>query len=121
MNLALWAIQALLALVFVAAGAMKLTRSHEDLTVATPALADLDLKLIRLIGTLEVLGAVGVVVPWLLDVAPWLTPLAAVGLVLTMVGAALTHIRRGEWPNVAANVVLLILALFLAWGRWTAL
>lgn len=120
MNIALWAVQVLLALVFAAAGTMKLTRSHEDITAATPALGDLDLKRIRLIGAVEVLGAVGLVLPWLLGVALWLTPLAALGLALTMVGAAITHLRRGEGANVAVNAVLFALALFVAWGRWMA-
>ena len=121
MNIALWAAQALLALVFAAAGGMKLTRPPGDVRASIPAVADFGDGTLRLIGLLEVLGALGVVLPWGLGVAPWLTPLAALGLALTMVGAALTHLRRGEVPNVAMNAVLLGLALFVAWGRWAAL
>lgn len=120
-SIALWAAQILLALVFAAGGAMKLTRSHEDVAASTPALGDLAPGPVRGIGLLEVLGAVGLVLPWRLGVAPWLAPLAALGLALTMVGAAVTHLRRGEGPNVAVNAVLLALALFVAWGRWAAL
>ena len=121
MNLALWVAQAFLALVFAAAGGMKLTRPPADVRASIPAVADFGDGTLRLIGLLEVLGALGVVLPWALGVAPWLTPLAALGLGATMVGAALTHLRRGEWSSVAMNAVLLGLALFVAWGRWAAL
>jgi hypothetical protein len=53
-----------------------------------------------------------------LGIAPVLVPLAAVGLVLLMVGAAITHVRRKELPLVAVNVVLLALAAVVAWGRF---
>jgi uncharacterized membrane protein YfcA len=52
-----------------------------------------------------------------LHIAPILVPLAAVGLILVMAGAAVVHSRRHELPNVAINVVLLLLAAFVAWGR----
>jgi hypothetical protein len=64
------------------------------------------------------LGAIGLIVPPLVHIAPILTPLAASGLVLTMIGAIVTHARRGEFPNVAINVVLAIMATVVAWGRF---
>ena len=64
------------------------------------------------------LGAIGLILPAVLDVAPVLVPVAAVGLALVMVGAATTHLRRKETPMVVLNVVLLALALFVAWGRF---
>jgi hypothetical protein len=64
------------------------------------------------------LGAVGVVLPALTGILPWLTPIAATGLVLTMIGAALTHLRRGEYPNIIANMVLLTLAVVVVFGRF---
>jgi hypothetical protein len=76
---------------------------------------------VRLIGTLEVLGAVGLVLPALTGALPWLTPLAAAGLVLLMIGAALTHLRRTEYGNIAVNAVLLILAAFVVYGRFFVL
>jgi hypothetical protein len=53
-----------------------------------------------------------------LDIAPVLVPLAALGLVLTMIGAAIVHGRRGETPAIAVNAVLLILAAVVVWGRF---
>jgi hypothetical protein len=64
------------------------------------------------------LGAAGLILPAATGIAPWLTPLAGLGLVLTMVGAALTHARRGEYSNIGTNIVLLVLAAFVAYGRW---
>jgi uncharacterized membrane protein YphA (DoxX/SURF4 family) len=70
-----------------------------------------------MIGILEVLGSVGLILPALTKILPILTPLAAVGLTLTMVGAAITHFRRSEYPNIIMNLVLMAMALFVAYGR----
>ena len=71
---------------------------------------------IRLIGLAEILGAIGLVLPAAVHIAPILVPLAAVGLALVMAGAAAVHARRKEAPMVAMNAVLLVLAVFVAWG-----
>jgi DoxX-like family len=73
---------------------------------------------VKVIGALEVLAAIGLVLPAALDVVPVLVPLAAVGLVALMIGAAVTHARRRETPMIAVNVVLLVLAVVVAWGRF---
>jgi DoxX-like family len=74
----------------------------------------------RTVGLLEVLGALGLVLPGALGVAPLLTPLAAVGLALTMIGAIVTHVRMGETDRLAVPIVLLALTLFLAIERFGA-
>ncbi|MFJ1811122.1 MULTISPECIES: DoxX family protein [unclassified Streptomyces] len=120
MNVALWAVAALLALVFLGAGAAKLAQPKEKLT-ASPNMAwatDFSPGAIKAIGLLEVLAAIGLVLPAAVDIAPGLVPLAASGLALTMFGAAVTHSRRGEAQSVVVNVVLLALAVFVAWGRF---
>jgi hypothetical protein len=76
---------------------------------------------VHIIGALEVLGAIGLVLPALTGILPWLTPLAALGLVLTMIGAALTHLRRSEYSVIPVPAVLLILAAFVAYGRFFVL
>lgn len=119
MNIALWIVQALLALAFAAAGVMKLAQPMDAIRERLPYVDDFNAGTIRLIGLLELLGAVGLVLPWGLGVAPWLTPLAALGLALTMVGAAVVHLRRRE--PVVVNGVLFALAAFVAWARWAAL
>jgi len=120
MNIALWVVQILLALAFAAAGTMKLTQPKSKLQ-ANPNMgwtSDFSEGMIKTIGALEVLGAIGLILPWALDIAPVLTPLAAVGLVLLMLGAAVTHARRKETQPIVINVVLGALALFVAVGRF---
>ena len=73
---------------------------------------------IKMIGALEALAALGLILPAALDIIPVLVPLAAVGLVLVMIGAAVTHARRKETQAIAMNVVLLAVAAFVAWGRF---
>lgn len=119
MNLALWIVAGVLAFVFAGSGAMKLVVPKEKLVAAGQGwAADVDANAIRGIGAAEVLGAVGLIVPALVHILPIFVPLAAVGLGLTMIGAIVTHARRKEYPNVVVNLVLLALALFVAWGRF---
>jgi VIT1/CCC1 family predicted Fe2+/Mn2+ transporter len=70
------------------------------------------------IGALEVLGAIGLILPAALDIVPLLVPIAATGLALLMLGAAATHGRRKEPQMIVANLVLFALAAFVAWGRF---
>ena len=121
MGVALWVIQGLLAVAFLGAGAMKLSQPKEKLAQNMGWVEDFSQPAVRLIGAVEVLGAIGLVLPALTGVLSWLTPLAALGLVLTMIGAALTHLRRKEYGNIAVNVVLLVLAAFVAYGRFFVL
>ena len=118
MGIALWVIQGLLAVAFLGAGASKLSQPKEKLLKNMAWVEDFSQPAVRLIGAAEVLGAIGVVVPALTGIVPWLTPLAALGLVLLMVGAALTHLRRKEYSNIAINAALLVLAAFVAYGRF---
>ena len=85
MNVALWIVQALLALLFLFAGGMKLVMPIEELTKQMPLA--LPGWFIRFIGVVEVLGALGLILPWLTGIRPGLTPLAAAGLVILMAGA----------------------------------
>ena len=120
-NEAIWIAQVLLALLFLAAGFMKLTQPREKLSQQMGWVNDFSPSTVKAIGALEVLGALGLVLPALTGILPLLTPLAAVGLVLTMIGAIATHVRRNEvMPIVIVNVVLLLLAAFVAYGRFVA-
>jgi uncharacterized membrane protein YphA (DoxX/SURF4 family) len=114
MNLALWIIQVLLALLFLFAGAMKLIMPIEEMTqqIAMPGL------FLRFIGVCEVLGGLGLVLPWLVGIRPGLTPLAAVGLVIIMIGATATTIIIGQIAASMLPLVVGLLCLFVAYGRW---
>ncbi|MFC5290478.1 DoxX family protein [Actinokineospora guangxiensis] len=119
MDTVLWVIAWVLAAVFLGGGLAKVVQPREKLVAMGLAWAeDFSPGMIRLIGVLEVLAAIGLVLPALLDIAPVFVPLAAVGLVLVMAGAIVVHVRRKEMPQVAANVVLLALAAVVAWGRF---
>ena len=117
MNIALWIVQALLAIAFLMAGGMKLMQPKEKLAERMAWVEDFSQNTIRGIGLLEVLGAIGLILPWALTIVPELTGFAAIGLVLTMIGAAVTHLRRGETQMIVPNVVLGLLAAFVAYGR----
>ena len=75
---------------------------------------------VKAIGALEVLAAIGLIVPAALDIAPDLGPFAGVGLIVLMLGAAVTHLRCNETQMVLVNVVLIALAASVAWGRFAA-
>ena len=118
MNTVLWILQALLALAFLAAGAMKLSQPKEKLEANMPWVSDASAPMVRFVGTVEVLGALGLILPAATGVATALTPLAAVGLGLVMVGAVVTHARRKEPQSIIVNLVLLAIAVVIAWGRF---
>lgn len=117
MNVALWIAQVLLAVVYGMAGAMKLTRPRLALAGQQRWVEDFTDAQVKGIGVLEILAVIGLIVPPLLHVGTFLTPLAAIGVILLMTGAAITHLRRGEPANAAGNLVLLLLAAFVAIGR----
>ena len=119
MNVFLWILAASLAAVFVGTGVLKLARTRDQLAaMGQHWVEDFGQGTIRAIGILELLGAVGLVVPPLVGVAPVLAPVAASGLVLLMAGATATHARRAEWGNAAGTLVLLVMAAVVAWGRF---
>lgn len=118
MNIALWIVQILLAGLFAAAGAMKSTQPKEKLKANLPWVDDFSASTVKLIGVVEVLAALGLILPWATDIAPVLTPLAATGLAVVMVLASVVHIRRKELQGVGFNVILLALSLFVAIGRF---
>src|SRR5688572_16471452 len=120
MNTGIWIVQVLLAVAFALAGASKLMQPYDALTKRMAWVTDLPVAAIRVIGALELAGAIGLILPGLTGIMPWLTPLAAVGLGLTMVGAMGLHIRRTEYSHVVTNAVLLALAVFVAYGRFVA-
>lgn len=120
MNITLWIITALLAIAFLAAGSGKLIKSREQLAeMGMTYVEDFSDGQIKTIGALEVLGAIGLIVPAFIGGLQWLVPLAATGLTLTMVGAIITHVRRKE--GFIPALVLGIVAAFVAVGRfWVA-
>ena len=118
MNAMLWAAQALLAAGFASSGATKYARSRAQLHERYPWVEDFSDRTVKLIGTAELLGAIGLLLPPLLDIAPWLAALAAASLAAMMALAGLTHLRRNEPPGIAVTLALAAIAVFVAWGRF---
>jgi uncharacterized membrane protein YphA (DoxX/SURF4 family) len=102
MNVALWIAQALLALIFLFAGGMKLVMPIEELTAQMPMPG----LLVRLIGVVEVLGGLGVILPWLTGIRPGLTPLAAAGLVIIMIGATVVTLMIADMAMALIPIVV---------------
>ncbi len=118
MNIILWIVQGLLALMFLMAGAMKLSKPKNELREKLGDWVDQysDIS-IKLIGLAELLGAIGLILPMAMDFFPALTPLAAIGLAITMVGAMKVHYDRKEKSKVMTNIVLMLLAVLVVIGR----
>jgi hypothetical protein len=118
-NIVLWIVAGVLAAAFLASGLMKISQPKKKLAEFgmgwTEEFSD---GAVKGIGVLEVLGALGLILPAALDILPILVPIAATGLALVMLGAAITHARRKESQMIVVNVVLLALAAFVAWGRF---
>jgi hypothetical protein len=119
MNIVLWIVQVLLALLFLLAGGTKLVMSIEAMrAMGPPDQILLPGLFIRFIGVCEVLGAIGLILPGLLRIRPGLTPLAAAGLLIIMIGATVISVAG---PGIGAGVVPFVttlLAAFVAYGRW---
>ena len=114
MNLILWIAQGVLAAVFLFSGGMKFVMSIEDMTQQMPIPG----WLLRFIGVCEVLGALGLILPWFTRIRPGLTPLAAAGLVIIMIGATVTTLTTGNMATALIPLVVGVLAAFVAYGRW---
>jgi uncharacterized membrane protein len=118
-DVVLWIIAGVLAAAFLASGLMKVLQPRKKLAAAGMGwVEDFSDGAVKGIGVLEVLGAIGLVLPAALDIAPVLVPIAATGLALVMVGAMVTHARRHEPQVIVVNVVLFVLAALVAWGRF---
>jgi hypothetical protein len=119
MNTLLMALSVLLAATYAVTGSSKLVASRERL-LAVPGMGwveDVPLLRVRLVGALEIAGALGIIVPWATGILPLLTPLAAWGLAAVQVGGIWTHLSRGEREHLWLNVLLLVAAVVVAVGR----
>jgi uncharacterized membrane protein YphA (DoxX/SURF4 family) len=119
MNILLWILQALLALLFLFAGGTKLFLSLETMkAMGSPNQILLPGLLIRFLGVVEVLGALGLILPGLLRIKPGLTPLAAAGLTIIMIGAVALTIAGDGVSAAIVPFVTGLLTAFVAYGRW---
>jgi hypothetical protein len=117
-NTVLWIVAGLLALVMLGSGGMKIVRPTQALRPSMGWIDDFPSGSHKIIGTLEVLAALGLILPPALGIAAILAPIAATGLAIIMIGALLVHVRRRETQPLPIVVILLLLSVFVAWGRF---
>lgn len=116
MNVVLWILQVLLALLFLFAGVTKFVFSVEEMNAQAPVV--LPGLLLHFIGLCEVLGGLGLILPSLLRIQPRLTPLAAVGLAIITAGATVITLQGPMKAGAAFPFIVCLLCLFVAYGRW---
>jgi hypothetical protein len=118
MSALLWVLQIVLALTFLPLGVLNVSRSRARLMPVAPWVEDFPESVVTTIGVLEILGAVGVVLPGVLGTWPVLVPLAATGLAILMIGAIVEHLTRRELDQLSAPAALLVAATAVAIGRF---
>jgi uncharacterized membrane protein YphA (DoxX/SURF4 family) len=118
MNVVIWIVQGLLAAMFLVSGGSKLVTPEPKLKERMTWIDSYPKNSARYIGTVEVLAAIGLILPAATKIAPVLTPLAATGLVIVMVGATITHLRLNEAKATPITIVLALLSLFVAITRF---
>jgi uncharacterized membrane protein YphA (DoxX/SURF4 family) len=116
MKIALWIAQGLLAAIFLFAGGVKLIMPIEEMLKQMPI--PLPGWFVRFTGIVELLGALGLILPWLLRIRLGLTPLAAAGLVIVMIGATAYNLAAGDVASALITLVVGLLCAFVAYGRW---
>jgi uncharacterized membrane protein len=121
MNITLWIASGLLAAMYLMAFGNKTFGNKATLDTKLPWAEDYSAGTVKFIGIVEGLGALGLILPWLTGILPVLTPIAAAGLVVVQVLAMVVHVRRGETKALPMNLILLLLALFIAVFRFAAL
>lgn len=116
MNILLWILQVLLALLFLFAGSMKFILPVEEMNRQAPIA--FSGWFLHFIGACEIAGGLGLVLPGLLRVKPWLTPLAAAGLLIIVIGATVITLLPGTYAAALVPFVAALLSAFVAYGRW---
>jgi hypothetical protein len=115
MEIAYWIVAGLLAAFYLYAGGKKVAQSQEQLQPMMGWVDRVPMPLVRLIGSLEILGALGLILPPLTGIAVGLAIAAAVGLLLIQVGGIVLHVSRGEARLIGLNIALLAAAAVLIW------
>ncbi|GAB2727141.1 DoxX family protein [Kitasatospora kifunensis] len=114
MNTAYWIVAGLLALFYLYGGGVKVVRSREQLRPMMAWVDSTPMPAVRAIGTVEVLGAIGLLLPPLTGIAPWLAPAAAIGFIVLQIGATRVHLRRAD-RQITLNITLLLAAAVVSW------
>jgi hypothetical protein len=115
-NISLWVAQIILSVLMLMGTVMKFM-PIEKISAMMPWTGQLPAIVVRLLGLIDLLGAIGLILPALLNIKPQLTVWAAIGIILLMLCAIVFHVSRGEASVIGFNILIVALALFIAWGR----
>jgi hypothetical protein len=119
MNVILWILQVLLALLFIWAGGFKLFVPASILAAYTPpGQIVFPGMFLKFIGLCELLGGFGLILPGVFKRNQYLTALAALGLLIIMIGATVVVLMSGDVAGAVSNVIIALLLAFVAYGRW---
>jgi uncharacterized membrane protein YphA (DoxX/SURF4 family) len=113
-TVAYWIAAALLALFYLYAGGLKISHSREQLQPMMSWVDSTPMPAVRAIGVIEVLGAIGLILPPLTNIAAWLAPAAAIGFVVLQIGATTVHLKRGD-RQISLNLTLILAAVATTW------
>jgi uncharacterized membrane protein len=116
LNTPLWFAQGLLA-IFLLMGTFMKFQPIEQLTVIMPWTGEVSESVVRTLGLIDLLGAMGLILPSLFNIKPQLTFWAAFGVCTLMLSAIVFHVYRGEASMITGNIMALGFAAFIAWGR----
>lgn len=120
MNILIWICQAIAGAMFILAGVMKSTQPKEKLAPKMSWVNDYSAGSVKLVGLSELLGGIGLIVPWATGILPILTPVAAAALGLVMILAAVYHYRHNEMKGIFVNLVLFLMLALVVYGRGMA-
>jgi uncharacterized membrane protein YphA (DoxX/SURF4 family) len=118
MNIILWIIQGLLSAFFIMPGYGKITGSKEQYVADQHLKPTSSIIPIRILGVLELLGCIGIIVPWLSGIAPILTPMAAASFCLIMAAGMFVHIKKKEYKMLPMLIIVFILSAVVAYFRF---
>lgn len=116
-NVLLWIAQILISTSLLWAACIKLFQPIEQLEIMWPWTGDIPSGFVRLTGVIDLLGALGVILPSVFRFKPILAPIAAIGIILLMIAASIFHISRGEGSQIGFNIVFALIAAFISYGR----
>jgi putative oxidoreductase len=114
MNIVVWVVQVLLAVAFIAHGLLFLVPPPE---IAVQMNETMPRWFQLFLGVAEILAGIGITLPGLTRILPWLITWAAGGIVIVMVSAMVFHLARGEFSSALINLMLLAMAVFVAYMR----
>ncbi|WP_254561094.1 DoxX family protein [Dyadobacter diqingensis] len=115
-HITLWVAQVTLAALFITGAVMKF-QPIETISAMMPWTGQVPAWIVRLLGLIDLLAAVGLILPSLLRIKPQLTTWTALGIIALMFSAIIFHVSRGEASVIGVNIISAIIALFIAWGR----